>query len=216
MIAIIDYGVGNLFSLEHSLMAVGAETVVTGDAGVLRRADHVVLPGVGAFGDAAAKLRQTGLDAVVKDIAAAGTPIMGICLGMQLLLDRSLEFGEHEGLGLIPGEVRPIAEVIPAGLKIPHIGWNALELTNRPAAPGRDGVHPILRSVKPGDCVYFVHSFYGARCSDSIIATAEYGAPLTAAVARGNVCGCQFHPEKSGDVGLGILKSFCEWDGVDA
>ena len=204
MIAIIDYGVGNLFSLEHSLMAVGAGTVVTGDAETILRADHVVLPGVGAFGDAARKLRETGLDAVVREVAARGTPVMGICLGMQLLLDKSFEFGEHEGLGLIPGEVRPIAEVIPVDLKIPHIGWNPLILT-RP--------HPIFRGVKPGDCVYFVHSFYGAKCDESVIATAEYGAPLTAAVARGNVCGCQFHPEKSGDVGLSILKAFCEWDG---
>ena len=207
MIAIIDYGVGNLFSLSHSLTAVGAETVVTGDAEVIRRADHVVLPGVGAFGDAAAKLRETKLDALARDIAARGTPMMGICLGMQLLLEKSFEFGEHAGLGLIPGEVRPIAEVIPPDLKIPHIGWNALDVA-RP--------HPIFQSVQPGDCVYFVHSYYGAKCEGSVIATAEYGAPLTAAVARGNVCGCQFHPEKSGDVGLGILKAFVDWNGEDA
>jgi len=205
MIAIIDYGVGNLFSLAHSLKAVGAEALVTGDAAAILRADRVILPGVGAFGDAAKKLRDTGLDAVVRDIAARGTPVMGICLGMQLLLEKSFEFGEHAGLGLIPGEVRPIAGVIPAGLKIPHIGWNALEI-RKP--------HPIFRNVRPGNCVYFVHSYYGANCDDSVIATAEYGAPLTAAVAKGNVCGCQFHPEKSGDVGLGILKAFCEWDGV--
>ena len=207
MIAIIDYGVGNLFSLSHSLTAVGAEAVVTGDAEVIRRADHVVLPGVGAFGDAAAKLRETKLDALARDIAARGTPMMGICLGMQLLLEKSFEFGERAGLGLIPGEVRPIAEVIPPDLKIPHIGWNALDV----ACP-----HPIFRSVQPGDCVYFVHSYYGAKCEGSVIATAEYGAPLTAAVARGNVCGCQFHPEKSGDVGLGILKAFVDWNGEDA
>ena len=204
MIAIIDYGVGNLFSLAHSLKAVGAQAVVTGDAKEIRRAERVILPGVGAFGDAAKKLRETGLDTLVREIAGHGTPVMGICLGMQLLLDRSFEFGEHVGLGLIPGEVRPIAEVIPAELKIPHIGWNALDIR----AP-----HPIFANVRPGDCVYFVHSYYGARCDESVIATAEYGAPLTAAVARGNVCGCQFHPEKSGDVGLGILKAFCEWDG---
>ena len=205
MIAIIDYGVGNLFSLAHSLKAVGAEAVVTGEAKVILRADHVILPGVGAFGDAAAKLRQTGLDAVVKEAAQRGTPIMGICLGMQLLLDKSFEFGEHAGLGLIPGEVRPISEVIPQELKIPHIGWNPLDLA-RP--------HPIFRDVKPGDCVYFVHSYYGAKCGDSVLATAEYGAPLTAALGKGNVCGCQFHPEKSGDVGLGILKAFTEWNGI--
>ena len=206
MIAIIDYGVGNLFSLSHSLMSVGATVEVTGDAETIRRADHVVLPGVGAFGDAADKLRQTGLDAVVKEAAGRGTPIMGICLGMQLLLEKSYEFGEHAGLGLIPGEVRPIAEVIPADLKIPHIGWNRLDIA-RP--------HPIFKNVKAGDCVYFVHSYYGANCASSVIATAEYGAPLTAAIARGNVCGCQFHPEKSGDVGLGILKAFCDWNGRD-
>ncbi len=205
MIAIIDYGVGNLFSLAHSLKAVGAQAVVTGDAGAILSADRVILPGVGAFGDAERKLRETGLDGVAKAVAARGTPIMGICLGMQLLLEKSFEFGEHEGLGLIPGEVRPISGVIPAYLKIPHIGWNALEV-RKP--------HPIFRDVKPGDCVYFVHSYYGVNCDASVIATAEYGAPLTAAVAKGNVCGCQFHPEKSGDVGLGILKAFCEWDGV--
>ena len=204
MIAIIDYGVGNLFSLAHSLKAVGAQAVVTGDAKEISRAERVILPGVGAFGNAAKKLRETGLDTLVREIAGHGTPVMGICLGMQLLLDRSFEFGEHVGLGLIPGEVRPIAEVIPAELKIPHIGWNALDIR----AP-----HPIFANVRPGDCVYFVHSYYGARCDESVIATAEYGAPLTAAVARSNVCGCQFHPEKSGDVGLGILKAFCEWDG---
>jgi glutamine amidotransferase len=141
---------------------------------------------------------------VVKDVAARGTPVMGICLGMQLLLEKSYEFGVHAGLSLIPGEVRPIAEVIPADLKIPHIGWNAL-IDVKP--------HPIFASVKPGDCVYFVHSYYGAKCGDAVIANAEYGAPLTAAVARGNVAGCQFHPEKSGDVGLGILKSFINWNG---
>ena len=205
MIAIIDYGVGNLFSLAHSLKAVGAQAVVTGDVGAILSADRVILPGVGAFGDAARKLRETGLDGVAKAVAARGTPIMGICLGMQLLLEKSFEFGEHKGLGLIPGEVRPISGVIPAYLKIPHIGWNALEVCKP---------HPIFRDVKPGDCVYFVHSYYGVNCDASVIATAEYGAPLTAAVAKGNVCGCQFHPEKSGDVGLGILKAFCEWDGV--
>ena len=204
MIAIIDYGVGNLFSLAHSLKTVGARAVVTGDAKEINRAERVILPGVGAFGDAARKLRETGLDALVREIAGRGTPVMGICLGMQLLLDKSYEFGEHAGLGLIPGEVRPIAEVIPTELKIPHIGWNALDICKP---------HPIFANVRPGDCVYFVHSYYGAKCDESVIATAEYGAPLTAAVARDNVCGCQFHPEKSGDVGLGILKAFCEWDG---
>ena len=202
MIAIVDYGVGNLFSLKSSFAAIGADAVVTGDADVLRRADRILLPGVGAFGDAAEKLRATGLDAVVIEQAGTGKPLMGICLGMQLLFDRGFEYGEHAGLGLIPGAVRPIADVIPAGLKIPHIGWNALHF------PGKKS--PLFRYIKEGDCVYFVHSFYAADCDESVIATAEYGAPLTAAVQRGKVCGCQFHPEKSGPVGLNILRAFCE------
>lgn len=206
MIAVVDYGVGNLFSLRSSLQTIGADVMVTGDAEDLRRADKIILPGVGAFEDAAAKLRETGLDAVLREQAAAGKPIMGICLGMQMLFDQSLEYGEHEGLGLIRGTVRPIADVIPADLKIPHIGWNALHF-------GAEK-HPLFRYLNEGDCVYFVHSYYAADCTESIIATAEYGAELTAAVASGNVCGCQFHPEKSGDVGLKILRAFCEEKGA--
>ena len=202
MVAVVDYGVGNLFSLRSSLETIGADVVVTGDADVLRRADKIILPGVGAFEDAAAKLRESGLDVVLREEAAAGKPIMGICLGMQMLFDKSLEYGEHEGLGLIHGTVSPIADVIPKNLKIPHIGWNALHF-------GKDK-HPLFRYLKEGDHVYFVHSYYAADCAESIIATAEYGAELTAAVANGNVCGCQFHPEKSGDVGLNILRAFCE------
>ena len=202
MIAIVDYGVGNLFSLKSSLAAIGAETVVTGDADALRRADKILLPGVGAFGDAADKLRESGLDAVVVEQANAGKPLLGICLGMQLLFDRGFEYGEHAGLGLISGSVRPIADVIGPGLKIPHIGWNALHLVR--------GGGPLLRRIKEGDCVYFVHSFYAADCEEAVIATAEYGAPLTAAVQRDNVFGCQFHPEKSGPVGLIILRAFSE------
>ncbi|MBQ9099475.1 MAG: imidazole glycerol phosphate synthase subunit HisH [Clostridia bacterium] len=202
MVAIIDYGVGNLFSLRSSFLSVGVETVVTSDPAVIRAADRIVLPGVGAFGDAAQKLRQSGLAQVVVEQARAGKPLLGICLGMQLLFDKSLEYGEHQGLGLIAGEVRPIAETIPKGLKIPHIGWNALHFgANK---------HPLFRYLEEGDCVYFVHSFYGAKCADSVIATAEYGAELTAAVAHKNVYGCQFHPEKSGEVGLNILRAFCE------
>ena len=202
MIAVVDYGVGNLFSLRSSLETIGADVIVTGDADELRRADKIILPGVGAFEDAAAKLRQSGLDAVLREEAAAGKPIMGICLGMQMLFDKSLEYGEHEGLGLIHGVVRPIADVIPTDLKIPHIGWNALHF-------GAEK-HPLFRYLKEEDCVYFVHSYYAADCAESVIATAEYGAELTAAVANANVCGCQFHPEKSGDVGLNILRAFCE------
>ena len=202
MIAIVDYGVGNLFSLRSSFESIGAQIVVTSDPDVLRAADRIVLPGVGAFGDAAKKLRDSGLADVVVAEAKAGKPLLGICLGMQLLFDKSLEYGEHEGLGLIPGEVRPIAEVIPAELKIPHIGWNALHFNGKE--------NPLFRYIKEGDFVYFVHSFYGAKCDASVIATAEYGAELTAAVARDNVYGCQFHPEKSGEIGLKILRAFNE------
>ena len=204
MIAIIDYGVGNLFSLKSSFAAIGAETAVSGEADTIRSADKLVLPGVGAFGDAAELLRRDGLDQIVLEQAAAGKPLLGICLGMQLLFDYSLEYGRHEGLGLVPGCVRPIADCIPAGLKIPHIGWNALRF------PAGKPVSPLFRHIKEGGCVYFVHSFCGTDCTDSVIATAEYGSELTAAVARGNVYGVQFHPEKSGDVGLRILKAFCE------
>ena len=202
MIAIIDYGVGNLFSLKSSLAMIGAQAIVTGDADVLRSADRLILPVVGAFGDARQKLAQTGLDAALCAEAARGKPVLGICLGMQMLFDRSLEYGEHKGLGLIPGEVVPMAGRLPEGLKIPHIGWNALDI-QKPD-------HPLMKYTESGDCVYFVHSFYAADCADSVIATAEYGIDVTAAVAKGNVMGCQFHPEKSGTVGLGILKAFCE------
>ena len=200
-VAIVDYGVGNLFSLQSSFAAIGAAAVVTSDAGEIAAAERVVLPGVGAFGDAAEKLRQSGLDAAVL-AAAAGKPLLGICLGMQLLFDHSLEHGEHAGLGLIPGEVRPIAEVIPAEYKIPHIGWNSLDFC--------DIDSPLFRYIHEKDRVYFVHSYYAAGCAAHTIATAEYGAPLTAAVQRDNIFGCQFHPEKSGTVGLNILRAFCE------
>ena len=201
MIAIVDYGVGNLFSLQSSLAAIGAEVTVTGDPAVLKAADKIILPGVGAFEDAARKLRESGLDVVLKEEAAAGKPLMGICLGMQMLFEKSYEYGEHQGLGLIPGNVKPIADVIPKDYKIPHIGWNGLKFR---------GKSPLFSKLKEGDCVYFVHSFYATDCDDAIIATAEYGAELTAAVAKGNVYGCQFHPEKSGTVGLKILKAFAE------
>ena len=207
MIAIIDYGVGNLFSLRSSLAAVGAQAVVTGDPAVIRGADKLILPGVGAFADAAELLRRSGLDRVVCDEARSGKPLLGICLGMQLLLEESLEYGRHPGLGLIPGTVAPIRDVIPASYKVPHIGWNALHF------PKDRPVHPLFARIREGDCVYFVHSYYGANCADSVIATAEYGPELTAAVARDNVMGVQFHPEKSGAVGLAILAAFCEGKG---
>ena len=207
MIAIIDYGVGNLFSLCSSLKSIGAEAVVTPDPAVIRAADRVILPGVGAFADAAEKLRATGLDRVLLEEAARGKKIMGICLGMQMLFEESHEYGIHKGLGLIPGRVIPMAGYIPADLKVPHIGWNPLII--------KGDKHPLLRYVEEGDCVYFVHSYFATDCDASdgtsaVIATAEYGRELTAAVARGNVMGCQFHPEKSGKVGLSILKAFCE------
>ena len=221
MIAIIDYGVGNLFSLKSSLKQLGLEAVVTADADTIRKADRLILPGVGAFADAMAKLEATGLVPVMKE-EAERKPLLGICLGMQLLFDRSLEYGEHEGLGLIPGEVRPIEGVISAHLDIPHMGWNALHFIDHSEAQVADpdsskdtripssgsGRCPLFRDLTEGDCVYFVHSYAAFDCDANLMATAEYGVPLTAAVQKGNVYGTQFHPEKSGAVGLKILKAF--------
>ena len=201
MIAILDYGVGNLFSLKSSFGVIGAEAVVTADPAVIRKADRLILPGVGAFADAAEKLRRSGLDRVLKEEAAKGKPLMGICLGMQLLFERSFEYGEHEGLGLLKGEIRPISEQIPQGLKIPQMGWNGLIIKRE---------SPLLRYTREGDFVYFVHSYSAVGCDDSLLAVTEYGAELTACVGKGNVFGCQFHPEKSGNVGLNILRAFCE------
>ena len=193
MVAIIDYGVGNLFSLKCSLAAIGAESVVTGDADTILRAERVILPGVGAFADAYAKLCAAGMDKAVYAAADAGKPLLGICLGMQLLFERSYEYGEHRGLGLLKGEVIGMDGTLPAGLDIPQIGWNA--------------------NTAEGEHVYFVHSYYASGCGDSLAATTEYGLELTAAVEKANVCGCQFHPEKSGAVGLGILRAFCAMEG---
>ena len=201
MIAVLDYGVGNLFSLKSSFSVIGAEAMVTADPAVIRKADRLILPGVGAFADAAEKLRRSGLDRVLKEEAAKGKPLMGICLGMQLLFERSFEYGEHEGLGLLRGEIRPIAEQIPQGLKIPQMGWNGLIIKRE---------SPLLRYTREGDFVYFVHSYSAVGCDDSLLAVTEYGAELTACVGKGNVFGCQFHPEKSGNVGLNILRAFCE------
>ena len=202
MLAIVDYGVGNLFSLRSSLESLGIDTCVSGDAEILRSADRIILPGVGAFEDAIRKLKECGLDTVIKELAAEGKPIMGICLGMQLLFDKSYEYGEHEGLGLIPGKVIPMEGTLPKELKIPQIGWNSLAFNGEK--------HPIFRELKDGDHVYFVHSYYAAECDANVIATTDYGKDITAAVAKGNVMGCQFHPEKSGKIGLSILKAFCE------
>ena len=202
MLAVIDYGVGNLFSLQCSLKKIGAEAVVTDDENIIRAADRIILPGVGAFGDAVRKLRESGLFDVVIEEAQKGKPLMGICLGMQMLFYKSYEYGEYEGLGLIEGEIVPLKGEIPQDLDIPHMGWNALKFCN--------GKSEIFKYINEGDCVYFVHSFFGVGCDSSLIATSEYGIPVTAAVGKGNIFGCQFHPEKSGDIGLKILKAFCE------
>ena len=204
MVAIIDYGVGNLFSLRSSFAAIGEAAEVTGDAARIAQADRVILPGVGAFADAYAKLCESGMDEAVRRAVKSGKPVMGICLGMQLLFERSYEYGEHPGLGLLEGEVVGMEGRLPGGLAIPHIGWNALRI-KRPGG--------VLKYVEEGDCVYFVHSYYAENCAVSLTATAEYGLELTAAVQRENLYGCQFHPEKSGKVGLGILRAFCELEG---
>ena len=203
MIAIVDYGVGNLFSLISSFKKIGADIVVTADAEVIRAADRIILPGVGAFEDAVKKLRESGLDKVLIDETQKGKKLMGICLGMQMLFEKSYEYGCHNGLGLLRGSIVPMQDAIPANLKIPHIGWNALHFT-------RDG--NLFKYIKNNDCVYFVHSFYATDCDDSVIATTEYGKMLTAAVQKDNIMGCQFHPEKSGEVGLNILRAFCEME----
>lgn len=204
MIAIVDYGVGNLFSLKSSFEYIGEDVCVTGDIRKIKDCEKILLPGVGAFEDAARKLRESGLyDTVIRE-AEKGKYVFGICLGMQMLLDRSFEYGEHKGLGLISGEVRPINEDVPEGFKIPHIGWNSLIF------PKGKEKHPIFKYVNGGDCVYFVHSYHAKNCEESVIASAEYGGILTAAVAKDNVMGTQFHPEKSGRIGLDILKAFCE------
>ena len=203
MIAVIDYGVGNLFSLSSSLKSIGADVKVTSDINEVKKADKIILPGVGAFADAAAKLRAGGMDAVLKEEAEKGKDIMGICLGMQMLFEKSYEYGEYDGLGLLKGKVVAMEGRIPENLKIPHIGWNALHFTKQSG---------LFRYIKENDCLYFVHSYFADECRDSVIATAEYGIELTAAVEYKNVKGCQFHPEKSGKVGLSILRAFCEGD----
>ncbi|MBR6502711.1 MAG: imidazole glycerol phosphate synthase subunit HisH [Clostridia bacterium] len=203
MIAIVDYGVGNLFSLISSFKKIGADITVTADPKVIAESDGIILPGVGAFEDAARKLRDSGLDKVIIAETKKGKKLMGICLGMQMLFERSYEYGCHEGLGLLKGSIVPMKDTIPSDLKIPHIGWNALHFTRE---------SDLFKYIKPDDCVYFVHSFYASDCDDSVIATAEYGKELTAAVQKDNVMGCQFHPEKSGEVGLNILRAFCEME----
>lgn len=204
MIAIVDYGVGNLFSLVSSFSAIGEDAIATSDVELIKKADKIVLPGVGAFEDASKKLFNSGLAEVVIEQVKKGKPLLGICLGMQLLFEKSFEYGEHKGLGLIKGQIRPIEEVIPNGYKIPHIGWNALNFVKKDSK--------LFKNINDGDYVYFVHSYYATDCDESVSATAEYGAMLTASVESGKVYGCQFHPEKSGTVGLNILKAFCQME----
>ena len=202
MIAIIDYGVGNLFSLRSSLDMIGAESIVTSDPDLIHKADKILLPGVGAFEDAKRKLSESGLDKVIVGEVRAGKKILGICLGMQMLFERSYEYGEHEGLSLLSGSVVPMENKIPEQLQIPHIGWNSLSVKNE---------HPIFKYTNDGDYVDFVHSYFASGCDDSLLATTDYGIEMTAAVAKGNIAGMQFHPEKSGEAGLNILRAFVEW-----
>lgn len=199
MTGIIDYGVGNLFSLCSSCKAIGEEAFVSGDASQLAKADRLILPGVGAFEDAARKLNDSGMAEFVRQQAAAGKPLLGICLGMQLLFEKSYEYGCHQGLGLLKGQVVPMEGKLPENLKIPHMGWNALQIKGGTLLNGLDGQY-----------VYFVHSFFAENCEESLSAVTEYGIPITAAVEKGNIFGCQFHPEKSGNVGLSILRKFAE------
>lgn len=201
MTVIVDYGVGNLFSLKSSLSKIGEAAVVSGSGNEILSASRIILPGVGAFADAAEKLSETGLGDVVKTAAIRGIPILGICLGMQLLFGKSYEFGECDGLALIKGSVKPIATEI-GGLKVPHMGWNALRFTENRSR--------LYKYINDGDYVYFVHSYAAKDCDEFVTAYADYGTALTASVESGNVYGMQFHPEKSGDTGLKILKAFCE------
>ena len=201
MIAVVDYGVGNLFSLCSSLRQLGLETAVTADPAVIRAADRVILPGVGAFGDAMEKLAAAGLVPLIR-VEAEKKPLLGICLGMQLLFDKSWEFGEHAGLGLVPGQVCPLAsDLADPALKVPQIGWNALHIL-------RDD--PLFRYIREGEYVYYVHSYYAKDCAANTLAVSDYSIPVTGVVRAGRVYGTQFHPEKSGDTGLRILKAFAE------
>lgn len=204
MTCIVDYGVGNLSSLVGSLRHIGEQACVTAEPELLLSADRIILPGVGAFGDAAERLFSSGLAEVLHRAVEKGIPLLGICLGMQLLFERSLEYGEHRGLGLLRGEVRRIDEAGGFPYKIPHMGWNSLKITRS---------SPILCYVKEGDYVYYVHSFCARGVGDALCASSEYGCEIVGAVSSGNVHGTQFHPEKSGEVGLSILRAFCEMKG---
>ena len=204
MVGIVDYGVGNLFSLRSSFAAIGQEAVILSRPEELQTAERILLPGVGAFEDAAAKLRRTGMDQALREAAARGTPLLGVCLGMQLLFERSFEYGEHPGLGLLKGEITPLSGRIPPELKIPQMGWNSLQILRE---------SPLLKYTQEGDFVYFVHSYSATGCAESLLAVCDYGSEITACVGRDNIFGCQFHPEKSGRVGLQILRAFCETEG---
>ena len=202
MIAVIDYGVGNLFSLSSSLAYLGLENKITRSARELDEASHIILPGVGAFGDAMEKLASTGLVPELERQAENGKPLLGICLGMQLLFEKSYEYGEHAGLGFIQGEVCPLEpDLADKSLKVPQIGWNALHIVKD---------DPLFKYIREGEYVYYVHSYYGKNCTESTLAVSDYSIPVTGAVRAGRVYGTQFHPEKSGDTGLRILKAFAE------
>lgn len=201
MIAIIDYGVGNLFSLSGSLAHLGIKSMVTRNPEAIDAAERVILPGVGAFGDAMEKLKEHALIPVLDRQVQSGKPLLGICLGMQLLFERGYEYGAHAGLGYLKGGIFPLTPDIPANLKVPHIGWNSLLLTKPD--------DPLLTNTREGDYVYYVHSFYAKGCEESVVAGSVYGAFVPGVVHSGNVYGTQFHPEKSGSAGLGILKAFC-------
>lgn len=203
-VAVVEYGVGNLFSLQCSLQALGVTSVITSNAKQLAAASHIILPGVGAFGDARQKLAHSKLDTALTSLAGKGKPLLGICLGMQLLFERSYEFGTHEGLGLIPGEVCPLEPDLRAGgfaYKVPHIGWNSLTLHTQSA---------LTKYIKNGDYMYYVHSYYATKCEKNTAASSGYGVQVPGIVQNKNVYGTQFHPEKSGDKGLGVLRAFLE------
>lgn len=202
MIAIVNYGCGNLFSITSSVKKLGLEAIVTGKKEEIVKADRIILPGVGAFEDAIFKLRNTGLADVIIEEAKKGKPILGICLGMQLLFEKSYEYGEHSGLGLIKGEIFPLEnDISTSKLKIPHMGWNKLRFIKN---------DPILKYISEGDYMYFVHSYYAKSCDESIISVSEYDVAIPAIVNNGNIYGMQFHPEKSGEKGLLLLKAFSE------
>lgn len=201
MIAIIDYGVGNLFSLRSSLSFLGLDNVITGIAQEVKAADRIILPGVGAFRDSIDKLSRSGLVETIKEEAANGKPLLGICLGMQLLFEKSYEYGEYEGLALLPGEICAIKDdLCDPSLKVPHMGWNSLTI--------KRAANPLVRSIADGSYVYYVHSYCAKTAAEYLVATSPYDTEIAGIVCKDNVYGTQFHPEKSGAVGLKLLKNF--------